>query len=92
VLPGTPSSQLIDRLPPRHTPLADCTVGSAAFAFHRTTDAFPLSGSISERRKTELSNKGMELSKPEYLVGGWPIRLGVTESGFAAHAQCCADL
>jgi hypothetical protein len=33
----------------------------------------------------------MELSKPEYLVGRWPIRLSITESGFAAHAQCSAD-
>jgi hypothetical protein len=36
-------------------------------------------------------NKGMELSKPQYLVGGWPTRLGIIESGFAAHAQCSAD-
>ena len=38
--------------------------------------------------KPALANKGMKLSKPEYLVGGWLIRLGVTESGFAAYAQC----
>jgi hypothetical protein len=36
-------------------------------------------------------NKGMELSKPEYLVGGWLTRHGITESGFAAHARCSAD-
>jgi hypothetical protein len=34
----------------------------------------------------------MELSKPEYLVGGWLTRHGITESGFAAHARCWADL
>jgi hypothetical protein len=39
-----------------------------------------------------LPNKGIEQSKPEYLGGSWPIRLGVVESGFAAHAQCSADL
>jgi hypothetical protein len=37
------------------------------------------------------ANKGMKLSKPEYLVGGWPIRPVVLESGFAAYAQCSAD-
>jgi hypothetical protein len=36
-------------------------------------------------------NKGMKLSKPEYLVGGWPTGLGIIESGFAAYAQCSAD-
>jgi hypothetical protein len=35
-------------------------------------------------------NKGMELSKPEYLAGSWPLSPNVTESGFAAHAQCSA--
>jgi hypothetical protein len=43
------------------------------------------------RTRGELSNKGMKLSKPEYLVGGWPTRLGIIESGFAAHAQCSTD-
>jgi hypothetical protein len=33
----------------------------------------------------------MELSKPDYLGGGWPINVGIIESGFAAHAQCSAD-
>ena len=37
------------------------------------------------------ANKGMKLSKPEYLVGGWPIRPVVLESGFAAYAQCWTD-
>jgi outer membrane protein assembly factor BamE (lipoprotein component of BamABCDE complex) len=37
------------------------------------------------------SNKGIELSKPESPGGSWPTRLGVVESGFAAHAQCYAD-
>jgi hypothetical protein len=41
-----------------------------------------------ETGKTGLSNKGMKLSKPEYLVGRWPTRLGIIESGFAAYAQC----
>jgi hypothetical protein len=40
----------------------------------------------------EPPNKGMELSKPEYLGGDWPIRPAVIESGFAAHAQCYPDL
>jgi hypothetical protein len=35
-------------------------------------------------------NKGMKLSKPEYLVGGWPLRRGIIEASFAAYAQCCA--
>jgi hypothetical protein len=39
----------------------------------------------------EPSNKGMKLSKPEYLVGSSPVRTGIIESGFAAYAQCCAD-
>jgi hypothetical protein len=38
-----------------------------------------------------LPNKGIELSKPEYLGGSWPIMLSIVESGFAAHAQCSAD-
>jgi hypothetical protein len=38
-----------------------------------------------------LPNKGIELSKPEYLGGSWPIMLSVAESGFAAHAQCWTD-
>jgi hypothetical protein len=33
-------------------------------------------------------NKGIKLSKPEYLGGSWPINLGIIESGFAAYAQC----
>ena len=37
------------------------------------------------------SNKGMKLSKPEYLGGGWPISPVVSESGFAAYARCSAD-
>jgi hypothetical protein len=37
-------------------------------------------------------NKGMEQSKPEYLVGPWHTALGIIESGFAAHAQCWTDL
>jgi len=41
---------------------------------------------------TGPSNKGMKLSKPDYLVGRWPIRLGIIESGFAAYAQCYAEL
>jgi hypothetical protein len=40
---------------------------------------------------TGPSNKGMKLSKPDYLVGRWPIRIGIIESGFAAYAQCSAD-
>jgi hypothetical protein len=40
---------------------------------------------------TSPDNKGMKLSKPEYLVGAWPIGLGIIESGFAAYAQCWAD-
>jgi hypothetical protein len=43
------------------------------------------------RTKSELSNKGMKLSKPEYLGGDWPIRRGIIEAGFAAYAQCSAD-
>jgi hypothetical protein len=43
------------------------------------------------RGATEPPNKGMELSKPKYPVGRWPIRPGVTESGFAAYAQCSTD-
>jgi len=34
----------------------------------------------------------MKLSKPGDLKGGWPLRSGITESGFAAYAQCWADL
>ena len=37
-----------------------------------------------------LPNKGMELPKPESLVGHWPPSLSVTESGVAAHAPCSA--
>jgi hypothetical protein len=40
---------------------------------------------------TEPPNKGMKLSKPEHLVGGWLIRLGIIEAGFAAYAPCYAD-
>jgi hypothetical protein len=36
----------------------------------------------------EPQNKGMKLSKPEYLGGLWPARSGIIESGFAAYAQC----
>ena len=36
----------------------------------------------------ERQNKGMKLSKPEPLVGGWPTRLGIIKSGFAAYAPC----
>jgi hypothetical protein len=36
-------------------------------------------------------NKGMKLSKPEYLGGSQPVRPGIIESGFAAYAQCSAD-
>jgi len=43
-------------------------------------------------RKSEPPNKGMKLSKPQSLGGRWPLRLGVIESGFAAYAQCWADL
>jgi hypothetical protein len=39
----------------------------------------------------ELSNKGMKLSKPESLGGGWPGRPFVIWSGFAAYAPCSAD-
>jgi hypothetical protein len=39
-----------------------------------------------------LPNKGIELSKPEYLGGSWPFMLSVAESGFAAYAPCSADL
>jgi hypothetical protein len=38
-----------------------------------------------------LPNKGMELSKPEYRGRIWPTRLGIMESGFAAHAPCWTD-
>jgi hypothetical protein len=38
-----------------------------------------------------LPNKGIELSKPEYLGGSWPIMLSIVESGFAAYAQCSTD-
>jgi hypothetical protein len=41
---------------------------------------------------TRPPNKGMKLSKPEYLVGGGPVRRGIIESGFAAYAQCSPDL
>jgi hypothetical protein len=34
----------------------------------------------------------MKLSKPEYLVGGSPLRLGIIEAGFAAYAPCSTDL
>jgi len=37
-------------------------------------------------------NEGMKLSKPEFLKGDWPIRRGIIEAGFAAYAQCSADL
>jgi len=37
---------------------------------------------------TKTSNKGMKLSKPEYLGGGRRVRPGIIESGFAAYAQC----
>jgi hypothetical protein len=40
---------------------------------------------------TELANKGMKLSKPEYRGGSWPLRLSVIQSGFAAYAQCYPD-
>jgi len=33
-------------------------------------------------------NNGMKPSKPEFLVGGWSIRVGIIESGFAAYAPC----
>jgi hypothetical protein len=36
-------------------------------------------------------NKGMKLSKPEYLVGVWPIKPSIIESGFAAYAPCSTD-
>jgi hypothetical protein len=37
-------------------------------------------------------NKGMKLSKPEYLGGSWPRRSGIIESDFAAYAPCWADM
>jgi hypothetical protein len=37
-------------------------------------------------------NKGMKLSKPESLGGASPVRSTIIESGFAAYAQCSADL
>ena len=40
---------------------------------------------------TGPQNKGMKLSKPECLVGRWPISLCIIQSGFAAYAQCCPD-
>jgi hypothetical protein len=53
----------------------------------------PVQGRLGRHRlKPAASNKGMELSKPEYLVGVWPTELGVIESGFAAHAQCWTDV
>ena len=39
---------------------------------------------------TEPQNKGMKLSKPEYLGGSRPLRSGVIQAGFAAYAQCYA--
>ena len=41
---------------------------------------------------TEPQNKGMKLSKPEYLGGRWPIRSCIIEAGFAAYAPCSTDL
>jgi hypothetical protein len=38
------------------------------------------------------SNKGMKLSKPGFLGGGAHDQAGVIEAGFAAYAQCSADL
>jgi hypothetical protein len=40
---------------------------------------------------TEPQNKGMKLSKPEYLGGNRPLRSGVIQAGFAAYAPCWAD-
>jgi hypothetical protein len=59
-----------------------------------TTDVVVVAASRERRDRAYsdlLPNMGIELSKPGYLGGGWPIRLGVVESGFAAHAQCWAD-
>ena len=41
---------------------------------------------------TEPQNKGMKLSKPEYLGGSRPLRSGVIQAGFAAYAQCSTDV
>jgi hypothetical protein len=41
---------------------------------------------------TEPQNKGMKLSKPEYLGGSRPLRSGVIQAGFAAYAPCSADI
>jgi hypothetical protein len=41
---------------------------------------------------TEPHNKGMKLSKPEYLGGGGRGRAGIIESGFAAYAPCWTDI
>jgi hypothetical protein len=58
-----------------------------------TMDVVVVAASRERRDKAyldSLPNKGIELSKPEYLGGSWPFMLGVAESGFAAHAQCSA--
>ena len=36
------------------------------------------------------SNEGMKLSKAEDLVGRWPSKRRIIESGFAAYAPCWA--
>jgi hypothetical protein len=44
------------------------------------------------RERRVPSNKRMKLSKPGDLGGSWPAWSGIIESGFAAYAQCWADL
>jgi hypothetical protein len=34
----------------------------------------------------------MKLSKPEHVRGGWALRPFIIEAGFAAYAQCYADV
>jgi hypothetical protein len=41
--------------------------------------------------KTEPHNKGMKLSKPEYLQCDGRGRPSSIEAGFAAYAQCWTD-
>jgi hypothetical protein len=48
--------------------------------------------SVTHRVRRRLANKGIKLSKPEYLGGTCPGRSRIIKSSFAAYAQCWADL